>query len=145
MSNYETALKLAKQAHKGQKDMGGADYIDHPIRVSKRGKTEEQKIVGLLHDVIEDSDLTFKDLRKYGFSEDIIRAVGLLTKLTNNESYDDFIDRIIRSGNQTAIRVKINDLLDNMDTKRLKNVTSKDIERVRKYLNAYAKLKVVRK
>jgi (p)ppGpp synthase/HD superfamily hydrolase len=139
MSTLEKALEIAFVAHKGQKDKSGADYILHPIRVMQRGKTEIEKICGLLHDVVEDSDLTFEDLENEGFSKDVISVLKCLTKTSENEDYDSFIDRVIQ--NPIAIKVKINDLLDNMDITRLRELSERDLKRLNKYLKAYSVLK----
>lgn len=137
----EKALEIAINAHIGQKDKSGADYIFHPIRVMQRGETEIEKICGLLHDVIEDSAWTFERLKNEGFSEEIISVLKCVTKESENENYDTFIDRVM--SNPVAIRIKINDLLDNMDITRLKELNEKDLKRLNKYLKAYLKLKSV--
>jgi (p)ppGpp synthase/HD superfamily hydrolase len=139
MATLEKALEIAINAHKGQKDKSGADYILHPIRVMQRGETEIEKICGLLHDVVEDSHWTFESLKKEGFSDDIISVLKCITKESENEDYDTFIDRIIT--NPIAVKVKLNDLLDNMDITRLKELNERDIHRLNKYLKAYWKLK----
>ncbi len=139
MTTLEKALRIAINAHKGQKDKSGADYIFHPIRVMERGDTEIEKICGLLHDVVEDSDLTFEGLKNEGFSDEVISVLKCLTKTSENEDYDNFIDRVIQ--NPIAIKVKINDLLDNMDVTRLKELNEGDMKRLNKYLKAYWKLK----
>ncbi len=138
MSTLEKALEIALSAHKGQKDKAGADYILHPIRVMQKGETEIEKICGLLHDVVEDSDWTFEGLKKAGFSRDVISALKCLTKESDNENYDAFTDRVIE--NPVAVKVKINDLLDNMDITRMKEFDEKDMKRLNKYLKAYRKL-----
>ncbi len=139
MATLEKALAIAINAHKGQKDKAGADYILHPIRVMHKGETEIEKICGILHDVIEDSNMTFEDLRNEGFSEDVISVLKCLTKVTDNENYDEFINRVIQ--NPIAVKVKINDLLDNMDITRLKELNDRDLKRINKYLKAYWTLK----
>lgn len=139
MSTLDKALEIAFVAHIGQKDKSGADYIMHPIRVMERGETEIERICGLLHDVVEDSDLTFEDLKNEGFSDDVISVLQCLTKISDNEDYDNFIDRVIQ--NPIAIKVKLNDLLDNMDITRLKELNEGDMKRLNKYLKAYWKLK----
>lgn len=141
MTTLEKALRIAINAHKGQKDKSDADYIFHPIRVMERGDTEIEKICGLLHDVVEDSDLTFEGLKNEGFSDEVISVLKCLTKTSENEDYDNFIDRVIQ--NPIAIKVKINDLLDNMDVTRLKELNEGDMKRLNKYLKAYWKLKNV--
>lgn len=138
MSTLERAIQIATEAHKGQLDKAGRDYIGHPLRVMEMGKTEDEKIVGVLHDVIEDTDWTFEKLEAEGFSREVIEALKCVTKLSENESYDDFIERVKK--NPLAVAVKINDLTDNMDIRRLPYLSDKDVKRLKKYLKAYKKL-----
>ena len=138
MSTLLRAIEIATQAHQGQFDKSGKDYIGHPLRVMAMGKTEEEKIAGVLHDVVEDSDWTFEALEAEGFSQEIIAALKCVTKLSENENYDDFIERVKK--NPLAVAVKINDLTDNMDIRRLPYLSDKDIKRLKKYLKAYKKL-----
>ena len=138
MSTLQRAIEIATQAHQGQFDKSGKDYIGHPLRVMEMGSTEEEKIAGVLHDVVEDSDWTFEALEAEGFSQEIIAALKCVTKLSENENYDDFIERVKK--NQLAVAVKINDLTDNMDIRRLPYLSDKDIKRLKKYLKAYKKL-----
>ena len=138
MSTLQRAIEIATEAHKGQLDKSGKDYIGHPLRVMEMGKTEDEKIVGVLHDVIEDTDWTFEALTEEGFSKDVIEALRYVTKLSENENYDDFIERVKK--NPLAVAVKINDLSDNMDIRRLPYLSDKDVKRLKKYLKAYKKL-----
>ena len=138
MSTLKKAIEIATEAHQGQFDKAGRDYIGHPLRVMEMGKTEEEKIVGVLHDVIEDTDWTFEKLAEEGFSDEVIAALRCVTKISENENYDDFIDRVKK--NPLAAAVKINDLTDNMDIRRLPYLSDKDVKRLKKYLKAYKKL-----
>lgn len=138
MSTLERAIQIATEAHKGQLDKAGRDYIGHPLRVMAMGKTEDEKIVGVLHDVIEDTGWTFEMLEAEGFSREVIEALRCVTKLSENENYDDFIERVKK--NPLAVAVKINDLTDNMDIRRLPYLSDKDVKRLKKYLKAYKKL-----
>lgn len=138
MSTLEKAIEIATEAHKGQFDKAGKDYIGHPLRVMEMGRTEEEKIVGVLHDVIEDTDWTFEKLAEEGFSDEVIAALRCVTKISENENYDDFIDRVKK--NPLAVAVKINDLTDNMDIRRLPYLSDKDVKRLKKYLKAYKRL-----
>jgi (p)ppGpp synthase/HD superfamily hydrolase len=141
MSTLSRAIEIAIAAHKGQKDKSGADYILHLMRVMQRGQTEIEKICGVLHDVVEDSDLTFEDLENEGFSSDVIAVLRCVTKLSDDEDYDSFIERVAQ--NPVAVRVKINDLLDNMDVTRLRQLTEQDCKRLNKYLKAYRRLREI--
>ena len=138
MSTLKRAIQIATEAHKGQFDKAGREYIGHPIRVMEMGKTEDEKIVGVLHDVIEDTDWTFERLEAEGFSQEVINALRCVTKTSENENYDDFIDRVKK--NPLAAAVKINDLTDNMDIRRLPYLSDKDVKRLKKYLKAYKRL-----
>ena len=133
MIEWVKALLYAAKKHKGQKDKGGKPYIFHPLYVSLHCKGHEERIVGLLHDVIEDTDASAEDLTKAGFSRKIIDAVLLLSK-PDSEDYLEYIKRI--KGNHIAAEVKRNDLAHNMNLKRLKTVTAKDHQRVQKYKQA---------
>lgn len=135
MSTLENAIEIAAKAHKGQKDKNGAPYILHLIRVMQNGKNEIEKICGVLHDLVEDTNWTFKELEKEGFSKEIIEVLKLVTKESDNEDYDNFIQRVMK--NKTAISVKLNDLRDNMDITRINKLTNSDLKRLNKYLKAY--------
>jgi len=130
----EKAIQIALDAHRGKIDKGGSPYILHPLRVMLSMETVEEKIVAILHDVIEDSIVTIDDLRAENFSERILEALEPLTKKVH-QSYEEYILAI--KYNQLAKEVKIADLQDNMDIKRLNMLTAKDIERIKKYRNAY--------
>lgn len=138
MSTLQKAIEIATQAHKGQFDKSGKDYIGHPLRVMEMGRSEEEKIVGVLHDVVEDTPWTFEALEAEGFSKEVVDALRCVTKTSENENYDDFIERVRK--NPLAVAVKINDLSDNMDIRRLPYLSDKDIKRLKKYLKAYKKL-----
>lgn len=131
------AMFISIKAHNKQLDRSDQPYIGHPIRVMDAGQTLEEKIVGALHDLIEDTQLRLVDLINEGFSEEIIDAVHALTKL-ENEDYDHYLQRVKK--NNLAVRVKLNDLTDNMDIRRLKEITDEDVIRLRKYLDAYNQL-----
>ena len=138
MSTLERAIEIATLAHKGQVDKAGNEYIGHPLRVMEMGKTLQEKIAGILHDVVEDSDWTFEKLEAEGFQEEVIAALRCVTKTSENENYDDFIERVKK--NPLAVAVKINDLTDNMDIRRLPYLSDKEVKRLKKYLKAYKRL-----
>ena len=131
---YDKALQIAVRAHKGQKDKAGHDYILHPIRVSERCDDPRAKIVALLHDTIEDTDVTADYLREEGFTEEIVEAVLAVTRREGKE-YDDYVRRAAQ--NELGRMVKRADLEDNMDIRRLPELTDRDVERLRKYLRAW--------
>src|SRR5438128_970587 len=121
------------EAHAGQRDKADQPYVLHPLRVMVRCATEEERIVALLHDVVEDSDVTLEELRACGFSDAVVEAVRCLTK-RDGESYPDFIHRV--SLNDLATRVKIADLSENIDVTRLPSLTDADLRRIEKYHTA---------
>ena len=116
MSNalLHTAIQNALSAHGSQVDKEGKLYILHPLRVMLRGKTEHEQIVGVLHDVIEDTPLEYEDIQAH-FGNYLADAVDALTRVPG-ESYGKFIDRVKR--NELATKVKLNDLADNLDPTR---------------------------
>lgn len=133
------ACEIAREAHAGQYDKAGEEYIKHPLRVMEMGHSEEEKITGVLHDVVEDSDWTFEMLEAEGFSPEVISALRCLTKLSDDEDYDDFISRVLT--NHLAMKVKVNDLKDNMTMGRLKTIGEHDLRRMEKYMKALERIK----
>ncbi len=134
----DQAILIAARAHLGQTDRMGAPYILHPLRMMFRFKSETEMIVAVLHDVIEDNpDWDFDRLRQEGFSEEIIQAVDHLTR-REQETYEEFVAR--SSENPLARRVKLADLEDNMDLKRLNRLTEQDQARLARYHRAWLRL-----
>ena len=129
----DIALAIARKAHAGQVDKAGVDYIQHPLYVASQIKTEQEKAVALLHDVLEDSDITAADLLAYGLSNEVVTAVQTLTK-KKGQSYQDYLEKV--KSNNLARVVKLADLKHNSDLSRLKTVSNTDYERVKKYKNA---------
>lgn len=113
MTSLEDVIRIAVTAHDGQKDMVGNPAILHVLAVGLMGKTLEEKKAGILHDVVEDSEITIADLRNGGVEEDVLEAVDLLTH-RDGISYEDYVKKIVLSGNETAIQVKLNDLHHNL-------------------------------
>ncbi|MEC0248919.1 GTP pyrophosphokinase [Paenibacillus chitinolyticus] len=130
MSTLEKAIIVAARAHSGQTDKAGQPYILHPLRVMQSVRTPHARIVAVLHDVLEDSEISAEDLRREGFSPDIVEAVTALSR-EPGEDYLDFVRRAKK--NPLAREVKLADVHDNMDMTRIKEPTSKDRERMRKY------------
>ena len=108
----EETLRIALDAHDGQKDLEGNPAILHVLAVGLMGENELEQKVGFLHDVVEDTDLIIEDLRKMGVEEDVLEAVDLLTH-QEGVSYEEYVQSILISGNKTAIQVKVNDLEQN--------------------------------
>ncbi|WP_461630858.1 hypothetical protein [Labilibaculum euxinus] len=139
MENYflEKAIGIALEAHKHQIDKSGEPYIAHLFRVMNMCKSNNEKICAILHDLIEDTEWTIEKLEAFGFPKEIIKAITCLTK-NDDEDYYNYIIRI--SKNRLATNVKINDLSDNLDVKRLAEIDNDAIIRLRKYLKAYKSL-----
>ena len=131
---YDKALRIAMRAHEGQKDKAGQDYVTHPIRVAERCDDLRARVVALLHDTIEDSDVTADYLREEGFTEEIVEAVLAVTR-REGEDYEAYVRRAAQ--NELGRIVKLADLEDNMDIRRLPELTDRDVERLRKYLRAW--------
>jgi len=131
---FERALTLASVKHAGQKDKGDDPYVMHVIRVMMGVETLQDKIVALLHDLLEDTDMTRGDLIALGFDEETARQVELLTR-KEAEDYMDYIRRLAED--HTAIRVKLSDLRDNLSRTRFKEkLADVDFERLKKYHRA---------
>lgn len=135
---YDRSKMLVEKLFAKKKDKAGACYLNHLTHVSQDLKTEEQKALGLMHDILEDTDMTEDELRKLGYKEKFIASIKLLTN--TYDSYDEYIDSIIESDNKDVMMVKLKDLLDNMDLTRLKKINDNDIKRSKKYINAYLKI-----
>lgn len=136
MPTIEDAIAFAALRHKGQKDKIGAPYIYHLLDVMFRLNSEEEKILGVLHDSREDQGVTSGELRDLGYSEAIIEALDYVTKKPSEEKdYDAFIERI-RGGPILAIKAKLADLASNTDPKRLTESNEKTRRRQAKYEKA---------
>jgi len=136
--NLERAIQIAVEAHAGVLDKGGNPYLLHPLRVMFSLHTEPERIVGVLHDVVEDSEWTFEDLAEEGFSEEILLALKSVTKTSDSEDYELFVERAKQ--NPIGRKVKIADITDNLDVKRIADITEKDVKRLIKYKQALAVL-----
>ncbi len=132
------ALEIAVIHHAGQTSKDGEPYAFHPIRVSLALKTDAEKIAGLLHDIVEDTNVTHADLADEGFAPEILEAVRLLTKSLGDD-YDAYVARI--AANPIARAVKIADLADNMNLARIPGeLSEKDLARIAKYHRAWSVL-----
>lgn len=144
--DLQRAIEVAVEAHKGQFDKAGAPYILHPLRVMQSLDTENERIVGVLHDVVEDGPgWTFERLEAEGFSPEVIAALELVTKRAEDEGDDEetylrFVRRAMT--NPIARRVKAADIRDNLDLKRLVDITDRDVKRLKRYRRALAELEV---
>jgi (p)ppGpp synthase/HD superfamily hydrolase len=146
MPSLEDAIELALGAHRGQTDKAGQPYVLHPLRVMLALDADEARMVGVLHDVVEDTRdkpcpedrITFEKLASWGYPEPVIAALDRVTKLpdeSGDEGYRRFIQRV--KGNALARKVKLADLADNLDVSRLKPPLDEwDLKRLNRYLDA---------
>ncbi len=145
MPTLEDAIELAVRAHRGQVDKAGQPYILHPLRVMLSLETEAERMVGVLHDVVEDTGITLDDLRARGYPDEVVEALACVSKRPEEEGeagYPHFIARIRREGSPLAIRVKLADLADNLDVSRLTPpLDDKTLARLNRYLDAMRVLK----
>ena len=135
MPNLERAIEIAISAHKGQTDKGGNPYILHPLRVMMSLESQAEKMVGVLHDVVEDSDWTFEDLENEGFPVDVIDALKSVTKNESEHGSDEGYFRFVERAklNPIGARVKIADLQDNLDISRIPKLDESAMQRINKY------------
>lgn len=133
----DVAIGIARDAHAGQTDKGGAPYILHPLRVMGAVRSGYAKAAAVLHDVLEDSDWTVERLADAGIPTPVINAVFALTRI-EGETYDDFIRRVATDA--LATEVKLADLEDNMNLTRIPHPTDEDRRRLRKYERAWSML-----
>ncbi|HEU4557209.1 MAG TPA: HD domain-containing protein [Longimicrobium sp.] len=137
MPDIEEAIRIAVEAHRGQQDRAGAPYILHPLRMMFRVQTDADRMAAVLHDVVEDTTWTLDDLRARGFPDEVVEAVDHLTRRPD-ESYEAFVERA--AAHPVARRVKLADLEDNLDVRRIGNVAESDAERLNRYLRAWRRL-----
>ena len=135
--NLSYAIQVAFKAHEGQVDKALLPYILHPLRIMEKMDTEQLKIIAVLHDVVEDTNLSLLHLKSLGFDKEILEALDSLTR-REDESYPEFIQRV--KANPLAIKVKIEDIKDNLDVTRLDHLTSKDLSRIKRYHKALKEL-----
>lgn len=134
------AVLLVNELFKDKFDKEGVAYINHLYYVRDNVQSLDEKIVGLLHDTIEDTDVTFEDLEELGFTNPIIDSLRLLTR-DKIITYSEYIDNILNSGNMTAIRVKKVDMMHNMKRDRLDRLSELQRHKlINKYTPEYEKL-----
>lgn len=130
----ERAIAIAVEVHRGQQDKAGTPYILHPLRLMLLMKKPPEQMAAVLHDVVEDSEWTLDRLRQEGFSYEVVAAVDALTR-REGEPYDAFVRRAAQ--NPIARRVKLADIEDNLDIRRLGPISEKDVERLKRYQTAW--------
>lgn len=133
MATVERAIAIAAEAHAGQVDKVGQSYILHPLRVMLAQTSNAARIVGVLHDVVEDTDYSLEDLRREGFGRGVLEALDAVTR-RSEETYEEFIQRSASAGG-IARSVKCADLLDNCDLSRIAEPSQKDYDRIARYRN----------
>ena len=146
--NLEKAIKIAVEAHTGQIDKGGNPYILHPLRVMLSLNSEEERIVGVLHDVVEDCEgWTWERLKDQGYSDEIIAALKSVSKtpeeeaeyraLPEDKKLDHYLEFIQRAkANKIGQNVKAADIRDNLDISRIDDINESDINRLNRYKKA---------
>ncbi len=130
MASLERAIEIAATAHAGQLDRSGMPYVLHPLRVMMAVNSEHERMAAVLHDVVEDSAITYDDLINEGFPKEVVEAVRALTR-AKGASRIDAAKKAVR--NPIARVVKLADVTDNMDMSRISNPTEKDHARQREY------------
>lgn len=113
-AGIDEALEIITYEFRGQKDLDGNPAILHPLAVGMAGANDNEKVVGFLHDLIEDCDWSIEDLRAVGFLDEVVEAVDILTHRKEEESYEEYVNKIVASDNRLAINVKLNDLHHNL-------------------------------
>ena len=130
MPTIERAIEIAANSHAGQRDKAGQPYIFHPLRVMFRVNGEHEQMAAVLHDVVEDTAITFDDLAREGFPSEVLRAIAALTKLPGETR----LEAAARAAaDPIARKVKLADNAENMDLSRIPNPTEKDYARCREY------------
>ncbi len=133
-------LELVLRLFDDKVDKGGLPYLNHLFKVYSNVLDYDEKVIALLHDVVEDTDVSFEDLKEFGYPDCYVEILSYLTK-KKGEYYPDYIERIINSNNIHVLNIKMADLKHNMDITRIKEPTINDYERVNKrYLPAYNKI-----
>ena len=137
MSDLQRALEIAVTAHKGQSQKSGSPYVLHPLKLMFSVTSEEAQICAVLHDVVEDTHWELDELKAEGFSQDIIDALDCLTH-QEGVDYESYIEKICL--NALATEVKLADLKDNMNVRRLPKMTEGALTRIEKYHKAWLRL-----
>lgn len=148
MISFENAVRIAAKYHGGQKDLDGNPVLLHPLAVALKGDNEKERIVGVLHDVVEDTDCTFIKLMKFGIDKEIVDILKILTH-NKVDTYDNYLLNIIYSENIIAMKVKRNDLLHNIarnneSTAQKKRIKNKHTRALREISNALERMRLKR-
>jgi (p)ppGpp synthase/HD superfamily hydrolase len=138
LSLVERAVRRALEAHAGQKEENGRPYVLHPLRLMLRMDSEQEMAAAVLHDVVEDTGTTLEELRAEGFPERVLAAVALLTHDKKNVSYRRYVERI--ASDPLARKIKLADLEDNLNVKRLRRLGVHETYRLKRYFEAWNRL-----
>ena len=135
---YERSHALVEKLFSEKLDKGNSNYLNHLEHVSQDFKEDRKKSMALMHDVLEDTEVTRKDLESLGYDDDFIQVLELLTN--TYDSYEEYIEHLLNANNKDAFEIKMKDLLHNMDLTRVKKITAKDLKRTEKYIKAYLRI-----
>ena len=139
MSQYlHKAITIACDAHQGQSSINGEPYILHPLRLLIKAKSNEEKIIAVLHDVIEKSNISLADLKNKGFDQNIISSIDSLSR-RKSESYVDYIERLMQ--NRISVKIKLLDLTDNIKIHNENNDNGIYDAKINKYKNALKQIR----
>lgn len=132
------SMELVKMLFQNKLDKGNHTYLEHLEHVSQDFFSERKKAMALMHDVLEDTSITSKDLKNLGYDDKFIEVLEILTN--THDTYDEYIEYILKVNNKDAFEIKMKDLLHNMDLTRLSKITTRDLKRTEKYWKAYLKI-----
>ena len=139
MSQYlNKAITVACKAHQGQFSINGEPYILHPLRLLVKAKSNEERIIAVLHDVIEKSNISLADLKNKGFDQNIISSIDSLSR-RKSESYFDYIGRIMQ--NRISVKIKLLDLADNIKIHSENNDNGIYDAKINQYKNALKQIR----
>jgi len=139
LSQYlHKAITIACDAHQGQSSINGEPYILHPLRLLIKAKSNEEKIIAVLHDVIEKSNISLADLKNKGFDQNIISSIESLSR-RRGESYVDYIARLMK--NNISVKIKLLDLADNIKIHNENNDNGIYDAKINQYKNALKQIR----
>ena len=139
MSQYlHRAIKIACEAHQGQSSINGEPYILHPLRLLIKAKSNEERIIAILHDVIEKTNISLLDLKNNGFDQNIISSIDSLSR-RRSESYIEYIERLMQ--NKISVKIKLLDLADNIKIHSKNNYNGIYDAKIIQYKNALKQIR----
>ena len=139
MSQYlHKAITIACEAHQGQSSINGEPYILHPLRLLIKAKSNEERIIAILHDVIEKTNISLLDLKNKGFDQNIISSIDSLSR-RRSESYIEYIERLMQ--NKISVKIKLLDLADNIKIHSENNDNGINDAKIIQYKNALKQIR----